>query len=112
MDDEALIRWTVTQVLSDEGLAVEQAADAASALRKITAAGAPYDIVILDLRLPDMRDLSLLGTIRQLIPEAQIVVMTAFGTPDVVAAALEMGARTVLAKPFELDELKRVVLGR
>jgi DNA-binding NtrC family response regulator len=110
VDDEPLIRWSVTESLADAGLIVEQAVDAASALKIITGRRLPFDVVVLDLRLPDMHDLSLLGTIRQLMPAATVFVMTAFGTPTVVAQALELGARTVLTKPFELDDLKRLVL--
>ena len=65
-------------------------------------------MVILDLRLPDMQDLSLLGTIRQVLPRAHVILMTAFGTPEVVADAKAMGA-DVLTKPFELKELNRLV---
>jgi DNA-binding NtrC family response regulator len=108
VDDEPLIRWSVAESLSDVGYDVEQAADAESALRIVTTTGAPFDVVVLDLRLPDMSDLSLLGTIRQLLPAASIILMTAFGTPEVIENAEKIGA-TVISKPFELDELTRLV---
>src|SRR5690349_25066228 len=53
VDDEPLIRWSVAESLSELGFDVEQAADAHSALRKVTTTAAPYDVVVLDLRLPD-----------------------------------------------------------
>jgi DNA-binding NtrC family response regulator len=109
VDDEPLIRWSVTETLADLGLDVEQADTAASALQAITTAALPFDAVVLDLRLPDMKDLSLLATIRQLVPEAPVVLMTAFGTPEVLASARELGVSAVLNKPFELSELSRVV---
>ena len=111
VDDEPLIRWSVAESLSELGVDVEQAPDAASALRIVTTTALPFNAVVLDLRLPDMDDLSLLGTLRQLIPGASIVLMTAFGTPELVADAKAMGA-SVINKPFELDELKRLVLDR
>jgi len=111
VDDEPLIRWSVAESLSEVGVDVEQAPDAASALRIVTTTALPFNAVVLDLRLPDMDDLSLLGTLRQLIPGASIVLMTAFGTPELVADAKAMGA-LVINKPFELDELKRLVLDR
>jgi len=110
VDDEPLIRWSVTECLSEAGCDVEQAADAASALRKVTTNPVPFDVVVLDLRLPDMDDLSLLATLRQLIPMATLILMTAFGTPAVMLHAASLGA-TVLDKPFELDDLKSLVLG-
>ena len=111
VDDEPLIRWSVAESLSDLGFDVEQAPDAESALRMVTTAPMPYDVVVLDLRLPDMKDLSLLGTLRQLLPAAALILMTAFGTPDIFAGAAAMGA-AVINKPFELDELTRLVTER
>lgn len=110
VDDEPLIRWSVTETLADLGLDVEQADCAAAALQAITTTALPFDIIVLDLRLPDMRDLSLLATIRQVLPETPIVLMTAFGTPEVMAQARRLGVRGVLNKPFELAELSRLVL--
>ena len=111
VDDEPLIRWSVTQSLTDLGYEVREAPDAATALKIVTTSPLPIRIVILDLRLPDMHDLSLLGTLRQLLPGARLILMTAFGTPDVIAQARSLGA-TVLAKPFELDELNGIVLNQ
>jgi two-component system NtrC family response regulator len=108
VDDEPLIRWSVTEALVEEGMVVEQAGDATSALRKVTTAAMPFDVIVLDLRLPDMQDLSLLATIHQLLPGAALILMTAFGTPDIFAEAESLGA-AVINKPFELDELKRLI---
>jgi DNA-binding NtrC family response regulator len=110
VDDEPLIRWSVTETLADLGLDVEQADSAASALQAIANAALPFDIIVLDLRLPDMRDLALLATVRQVLPETPVVLMTAFGTPEVMAQARHLGVRGVLNKPFELTELSRLVL--
>ncbi len=110
VDDEPLIRWSVTETLADLGLDVEQADCAASALQAITTTALPFDVVVLDLRLPDMHDLSLLATIRQLLPATPVVLMTAFGTPEIMADARHLGVSAVLNKPFELGELSRVVL--
>jgi CheY-like chemotaxis protein len=109
VDDEPLIRWSVCQTLSDLGFDVEEAPDAASALRSVTNAALPFNVVVLDLRLPDMNDLSLLGTLRQVLPSAALILMTAFGTAEIVQEARALGA-TVLNKPFELDELRRLVI--
>ena len=109
VDDEPLIRWSLTESLSALGFAVQDASDATSALKIVTTSPLPIEVVVLDLRLPDMRDLSLLATLRQLLPSAHLILMTAFDTPDVVAEARALGA-DVLAKPFELAELNRLVL--
>jgi DNA-binding NtrC family response regulator len=111
VDDEPLIRWSVTETLAGLGMDVEQAHDAVSALRAVTAPVDGFDVVVLDLRLPDMRDLSLLATIRQVVPEASIVLMTAFGTDEIVEKAIALGACSVLNKPFELGALIDAVYG-
>jgi DNA-binding NtrC family response regulator len=111
VDDEPLIRWSVTETLAQEGLDVEQASDAASALRTLTTDNLDFDVIVLDLRLPDMKDLSLLATVRQLRPQTAIVLMTAFGSDDVVERAIALGASTVLAKPFEMERLLDAVFG-
>lgn len=108
VDDEPLIRWSVSQSLADLGFDVSDAPDAATALKMVTTSPLAFGIVVLDLRLPDMNDLSLLGTLRQLLPSARLILMTAFGTPELMADARALGA-TVLLKPFELEELNRVV---
>ena len=108
VDDEPLIRWSIAASLGDVGFDVEEAGDAASALRIVTNAALPFDVVILDLRLPDMNDLSLLRTLRQVLPHAQLILMTAFGTADIFDQAQAIGVG-VLLKPFEFVELHRLV---
>ena len=111
VDDEPLIRWWVSETLTGIGLDVQQAGDAASALRHITAGPLGFDVILLDLRLPDMRDLSLMGTLRQLQPDASVVLMTAFGSDEVVEHAIALGAAAILRKPFELGTLVDAVYG-
>jgi DNA-binding NtrC family response regulator len=108
IDDEPLIRWSVAESLADAGYIVEQAADAASALKIVADTALRFQVVVMDLRLPDMHDLSLLATFRQVWPDARVILMTAFGTPEILARARALGAE-VLNKPFELDELNRLV---
>ena len=109
VDDEALIRWSVAETLTTLGMKVEQAATAAATLDVIAAASSPFDVVVLDLRLPDMNDLSLLGRVREQLPTAVVVLMTAFGTPEIIAEAVSMGVHGVLTKPFELEALTRLL---
>ena len=109
VDDEALIRWSVAETLTALGIEVEQAATAAATLDAIAAASSPFDVVVLDLRLPDMNDLSLLGRVREQLPTAVVVLMTAFGTPEIIAEAVSMGVHGVLTKPFELEALTRLL---
>jgi two-component system NtrC family response regulator len=109
VDDEPLIRWSVAESLAALGIDVEYAADAASALKMVTTAALPFHLVVMDLRLPDMHDLSLLSTLRQLLPDANLILMTAYGKPEIIDQARALGA-TVLNKPFELSELNGIVM--
>jgi two-component system, NtrC family, response regulator AtoC len=108
VDDEPLIRWCIAETLGTAGYGISQAQDAASALRALTDMPDP-DVILLDLRLPDSNDLRLLERIRTIAPAAAVVIMTAFGTPEITSDALKLGARAVLTKPFDMKDLAHVV---
>ena len=107
VDDEWLVRWSVTEALRACGFDVEEAVDAASAMR---AFDADCDLILLDLHLPDATDLRVLSFIRQQSWSVPVIIMTAFATREVVEDAAALGA-SVVAKPFDLDDLTAVVAG-
>jgi two-component system NtrC family response regulator/two-component system nitrogen regulation response regulator GlnG len=107
VDDERLIRWSLAESLTDAGATVIEASNGSEALRSVTEA-AP-DVVVLDYRMPDSNDLTLLASIRRLAPRSQVILMTAFGTPEVVMGALDLGAFCVVSKPFEVGQLVALV---
>ena len=109
VDDEALIRWSLLETLSGCGHVVVEAADAAGGLQAVTAADVPFDVVLLDFRLPDSNDLALLSRLRRLAPATRVVLMTAFGTPEIVQAALDLGVYRVISKPFDMNDLAPLV---
>jgi len=109
VEDEPLIRWAVVAALTAAGHTVLEAPDAATALRLVDEAPKPMDGVILDLRLPDSNDLSLLAAIRRRTPSSAVVMMTAHGTAEDAAAAKALGAFEVLEKPFDVQQLERLV---
>ena len=108
VDDEPLIRWAVGEMLGDLGYQVVQAGDGCGAVSAI-AESAPFEIVLLDVRLPDSDDLALLTRLRTLAPAARIILMTAHGTQELTERALDLGAFTVVSKPFELTDLAALV---
>jgi DNA-binding NtrC family response regulator len=110
VDDEPLIRWFLAETLGDSGHAVVEAGDGSSAIRSLMAGAAPFDVVLLDYRLPDSDGLGLLSTIRTLTPRSAVIMMTAFGTPEVTSGALALGAYRVVPKPFEVHEMARLVV--
>ena len=109
VDDESLIRWSVAETLAERGYEVVEAGDAAGARSAIRDPRGGFDVILLDLRLPDSGDLTLLESIRRFLPDAQVILMTAFGAPDVVRGALDIGAYRVMNKPFEMQAVADLV---
>lgn len=109
VDDEPLIRWSLAETLSDSGHQIVEAADGRSAVQAVISTSRPFDVVLLDFRLPDSNDLSLLTSLRRLAPQSRIIMMTAFGTPEVTQGALDLGADRVLNKPFEITDVAALV---
>jgi DNA-binding NtrC family response regulator len=64
---------------------------------------------MLDYCLPDSRDLNLLEEIRRRMPESAVVLMTAYGSPDVVHGAMELGVYRVVDKPFDMGDVEPMV---
>jgi two-component system response regulator AtoC len=110
VEDEALIRWSITETLGQQGHTVMEAGNAASAVKAMEDADEAIDVVLLDYRLPDSNDLGLLANVRRLQPRSAIVMMTAYGTPDVTAGALALGAYRVVGKPFDMRTLDSLVV--
>jgi two-component system NtrC family response regulator/two-component system nitrogen regulation response regulator GlnG len=110
VDDELLIRWSLAEILRDEGHEVVGAANGREALAAVADAGVPFDVVLLDFRLPDSSDLGLLAYLRLRLPKASIIMMTAFGTPEMLQQAIELGAYRVIGKPFEIPEMAALVV--
>jgi DNA-binding NtrC family response regulator len=109
VDDEALIRWAVSETLTQAGYDVVEAADAQSALRVLSGALGPVDVVLLDLRLPDSSDLTLLSKIRALSPKSAVVMMSAHASAEIAAQARTLGAFDILPKPFDLEGCEHVL---
>ena len=109
VDDEALIRWSLSEVLSSCGHRVIEASSARSALDAIEAAREPIDVVLLDYRLPDSASLDLLATIRQRLPKSAVVLMTAYGALELAQDALSLGAYRVLHKPLDMHDVDSLV---
>lgn len=109
VDDEPLIRWALAETLSQCGHVVTEAGDGKEALRVVTGAANSPDVVLLDYRLPDSNDLSLFAAIKRELPEIPIILMTAYGSPEITSGALALGAYCVVSKPFEVQDLVTLV---
>jgi len=109
VDDEPLIRWSIGETLMDRGYEVVEAGYARSAIEAVSGAATPFDVVLLDFRLPDSNDLTLLSMLRRLTPQTPVIMMTAYGSADVLRGAIELGAFRVVGKPFEMNELTALI---
>lgn len=109
VEDELLIRWSIVETLAQAGCIVSEAPDGATAIRTLSDSDEPIDAVVLDYRLPDSNDLALLARIRQLSPRSAVLMMTAFGTPEIVQRAQDLGVYRVIDKPFEMHDLETML---
>jgi two-component system, NtrC family, response regulator AtoC len=110
VEDELLIRWSIAETLAHAGHVVMEAEDGATAVRALRDSTVPVDAVVLDYRLPDSNDLTLLATLRRLSPNSAVILMTAFGTPEVAKGALDLGVFQVVHKPFDMHDLEPLLL--
>jgi two-component system, NtrC family, nitrogen regulation response regulator GlnG len=101
-DDEDGLRWVLEKGYRGAGYQVTAVKDGVSALAESQAQ--PFDLILLDVRMPGIDGLTLLKQIREQRPDAQVVIMTAHGTMETAIQAMQQGAYDYLAKPFDLDE--------
>jgi DNA-binding NtrC family response regulator len=109
VDDEWLIRWALSEGLAESGYLVRQAGTAAEVRKGLPSFESEPLVVVLDLRLPDMSDFSLLEEIRVKRPNAPIIMMTAHGTAEDAKQAKSLGASAFVSKPFDVGEMVRIV---
>src|SRR5215475_7680230 len=101
-DDEDGLRWVLEKGFRGAGYHVTAVKDGTAALVQVEAQS--FDLILLDVRMPGIDGLTLLKQVRELRPEAQVVIMTAHGTMETAIQAMQQGAYDYLAKPFDLDE--------
>ncbi|HAL57459.1 MAG TPA: Fis family transcriptional regulator [Bacteroidetes bacterium] len=103
VDDEQIIRESLGFVLKKEGYRVEEAGNGMEALAKHEAA--PYDLVITDIEMPEMRGVDLLEQITKRTPQTFVMIVTAYGSIETAVAALRKGAYDYILKPIDFDDL-------
>ena len=103
IDDEAEIRESLQTLLEFEGYEVETAANGAQGLSKL--GDRPFDLVLLDLALPDRNGLELLPELRAIDPQISVIMITAYGTVEDAVRAMQSGAANFLQKPWDNEKL-------
>jgi signal transduction histidine kinase len=103
VDDELGIRRGCQRVLEPEGYGVQTAASLQEAQQKIQAQS--FDLVLLDIMMPDGRGMDLLDPIQEQDPETVIIIITGYATIELAVEAIKGGAYNFIAKPFTPDQL-------
>src|SRR5438045_5147841 len=114
IDDESDIRESLELLLASEGYSVELAKNAAEGLRKME--GAAYELVLLDLMMPDKSGMEVLDEVRKRDRETPIFMITAYGSVEAAVEALKRGANDYFSKPWDNEkliiEIERMIAAR
>lgn len=103
VDDEEIIRESLSFVLKKEGYIVEEAENGKAAYDKIVESS--FDVMITDLEMPGMKGIQLIEEIQKLSIQTAVMVITAYGSLDTAISALRNGASDYILKPIEFDEI-------
>jgi response regulator RpfG family c-di-GMP phosphodiesterase len=107
VDDEKMIREILADFLSMEGFWVRTAEDGSAALVELSRTH--YDLVLTDLKMPNMGGLELLAAIQKHTPNVVTVIMTGFGTVETAIDAMKRGAYDYILKPFKVEEVVHTI---
>jgi CheY-like chemotaxis protein len=110
VDDEETLTWSMTKTLAkDTGkyeiIIANTGTDALQILEK-----GPIDVVVTDIRMPDINGLELLSLIRKKYPSTKVIIMTAYGSPEVHKEATRRGSYYYLEKPFEISDIRALII--
>ncbi|MCH7808160.1 MAG: sigma-54-dependent Fis family transcriptional regulator [Planctomycetes bacterium] len=105
IEDEKLIRWSLRQKFEARGYYVAEAETGAAGLEALH--GSPFDLILLDYKLPDMTGLDVLRKVRAVDNDVVVIMMTAFSSIEHAVDAMKLGAYDYVSKPFEMDQLLR-----
>jgi len=107
VDDEQSYRQLLSLVFEGDGHSIRTAMNGREALELLQAESA--DIVISDVKMPDMDGIGLLRAVRETLPDVGVILMTAFASVETAREAFKLGADDFIQKPFDVEELKLIV---
>ena len=106
-DDDKNLRYSFRTMMKKEGYEVDEASSGPSAIQKV--AESRYDAVVMDVRMPGMSGLEAFSRIHAGHPKLPVIIATAYGTTETAIEAMRLGAYDYVLKPFDVEELKRIV---
>ncbi|MBX7245251.1 MAG: sigma-54 dependent transcriptional regulator [Candidatus Sumerlaeaceae bacterium] len=106
-DDEESMRFVLRQAMQKEGYEVDIATNGMEVVQKVRETH--FDLVIMDIKMPQLDGLEALKEIKKVRPELIVVMATAHGTTQIALDAIKKGAYDYFSKPFELDEMRIVI---
>jgi len=107
VDDEQSYRQLLTLVFENDGHLIRTAMNGREALQMLQ--DEPADVIISDVKMPDMDGIELLRAVRETLPDTAMVLMTAFASVETAREAFKLGADDFIQKPFDVEELKIIV---
>ncbi|MCL4848468.1 MAG: sigma-54 dependent transcriptional regulator [Acidobacteria bacterium] len=107
VDDEEIVRESLSGWLEKDGYTVETAEDGPTAVDKVNRA--TWSVMLIDMKMPGMDGLQVLDRVKQIQPNVTAVIMTAFATVDTAVSAMKLGAYDYLVKPFDPEELSMMM---
>ena len=103
VDDEDIVRTSCSRTLSPEGYEVKLAKNGSEGLKM--AREDKFDLVLTDLKMPDMDGIEVLRIIKEQWPETEVIIVTGYQTVDTAVKAIKLGAYDYIEKPFTPDAL-------
>ena len=109
VDDEEVVRRSFIRTLASESVSVEAVWDGMNAL--LAMEERPFDVVLLDQRMPGMDGMTVLRTIKEKWPDSEVIVITGYPAVEAAKEAVSLGAYDYLAKPVGPDEVVNAAQG-
>lgn len=107
VDDQYGIRVLLCEILQKDGYQMFEAANGVQALKIVKEE--ELDLVLLDMKIPGMDGIEILKRIKEDKPEIGVIMMTAYGELNLINEAINLGAITHFAKPFDIDDIREVI---
>ena len=107
VDDEEIVLRSARRALAADGRVIDTASNGAEALERVEAS--PYDVLVLDIMMPNVDGLEVLQRVKESHPDIEIVMVTGLSRIDTAVRSMKLGAFDYIPKPFDAEELRLVV---